>query len=124
MEKIDKALGRGAVSAGLFLGTEKSKKFTPSLALLDLLGKASHRWVAVDDKAEWLFLCGRDVFASSVLKANVTSGVVLVANSRGEILGYGKITGTPGKKDSVFVKNLLDRGDFLRREMSRRKAKI
>jgi ribosome biogenesis protein Nip4 len=120
MEKVDKNLRREAYSAGLFLGEEKGKKFLPSIALLDTLGHASHRWVMVDDKAEWLFLCGRDVFAKSVVKANVKSGIVLVSNKRGEVLGYGKITGDMSKKDKVYVKNFLDRGDFLRREMGKK----
>ena len=75
----------------------------------------------VDDKAEWLFLCGRDVFAKSVVKANVKSGRVIVCNKGKEVLGYGNIVGELGRKDKVFVKNLLDKGDFLRREMGRKK---
>jgi 60S ribosome subunit biogenesis protein NIP7 len=121
MENIDKKLDRKAYSAGLYLGEEKGKQFRPSIPLLELLGKASHRWVMIDDKSEWLFLCGRDVFAKSVLKANVKSGVVLVANKGGEILGYGKITGSLDKKDKVYVKNILDRGDYLRREMGKKR---
>jgi ribosome biogenesis protein Nip4 len=74
----------------------------------------------VDDKAEWLFLCGRDVFGKSVVKANVNSGIALVVNSKKEVLGYGKITGELKNKERVFVKNILDRGDYLRREMGRR----
>ena len=120
MEKIDASMNRTAFSAGLYLGEQKGAKFMPSLALLDMLGRASHRWVSVDDKAEWLFLCGRDVFAKSVVKANVKSGMVLVANKRGEILGYGKIAGSLEKADSVYIKNHLDRGDFLRREMGKK----
>jgi len=120
MEKTNKNLNREPYSAGLFLGEEKGKKFTPSLALLDMVGMTTHKWVTVDDKAEWLFLCGRDVFAQSVLKANVKSGIVLVANKNKEVLGYGKITGSLEKADQVYVTNILDKGDYLRREMKKR----
>ncbi|MBW2987614.1 hypothetical protein KY336_03620, partial [Candidatus Woesearchaeota archaeon] len=37
---------------------------------------------------------------------------VLVQNKKDENLGYGKIV----RKGKVFVLNLMDRGDFLRRE--------
>ncbi len=119
MERINKSTGRDPFSAGLFLGEERSKRFYPSLALLDLLGRASHRWVMVDDKAEWLFLCGRDVFAKSVVKANVKSGLALVVSREKEVLGYGKVTGDLKDGEKVFLKNILDKGDFLRREMSK-----
>lgn len=119
MEKLDKNLGREAFSAGIFLGEEKGKKFYPSPALLDIIGHASEQWVMVDDKSEWLFLCGRDVFGRGVVKANVKSGTVLVANKKQEILGYGKITGDLANKDKVFVKNFLDKGDYLRRDMKK-----
>lgn len=121
METIDKNLGRPAYSAGLFLGESKGNKFYPSPALLDSIGRATDQWVMVDDKAEWLFLCGRDVFASSVVKANVKRGLVLVANRNREVLGYGKIVGGLEKKDKVYIKNFLDKGDFLRREMTGKK---
>ncbi|MFC1742096.1 hypothetical protein ACFL3V_06175 [Nanoarchaeota archaeon] len=121
MEKVSKNLNREPHYAGIFLGEEKGKKFTPSLALLDLIGHASHRWVKVDDKAEWLFLCGRDVFGKSVVKANVHSGEVLVVSQKEEVLGYGKITGSLDKSEKVYVTNILDKGDYLRREMGKRK---
>ncbi len=122
MEKIDAALGRPAFSAGLYLGEQKGKEFKPGLALLNMVSRASNCWVSVDDNAEWLFLCGRDIFAKSVVKSNVKSGIVLVANKRGEILGYGRITGDVSKKNSVYVKNILDRGDYLRRELVKRQG--
>lgn len=121
MQTIKKSTGRDPVSAGVFLGEEKGKVFRPSIALLDLLGRATDRWVTIDSKAEWLFLCGRDVFAKSVVKANVKSGVVLVASKEKEVLGYGKITGDLSKPDKVYIKNILDKGDFLRREMTKNK---
>jgi ribosome biogenesis protein Nip4 len=55
-----------------------------------------------------------------VLKANVTSGLTLVVNSKKEILGYGKITGNLQNTQKMFVKNILDCGDYLRREMGKK----
>ena len=121
MESVNKSLNREPYSAGLFLGEEKGKRFFPSMALLDIIGKSSERWVIVDDNAEWLFLCGRDVFAKSVVDANVNRGIALVLNGKKEVLGYGKITGNILDKENVFVKNILDKGDFLRREMSKKR---
>jgi len=121
MDTVKRNSKRDPSYAGLFLGEEKGKVFSPSLALLDILGHASEKWVMVDDKSEWLFLCGRDIFAGSVIKANVPSGLVLVVNRNMEVLGYGKITGRIDNLDRMFVKNILDKGDYLRREMTKRK---
>ncbi len=97
-------------SIGVFLG-EESKEFKPSLALLELIAKKSDRKIFIDDKAEWLFLCGR-----SIKKANVSEGLLLVQNLRDENLGLGKVVNNLKIKDKVVVKNVIDRGDFLRRE--------
>lgn len=99
---------RQPLGAGIYLGTEKAKRFTPSLALLEIISKTSEKKVFVDDDAEWLFLCGRDLFKDSI-KTEMKKGLVLVQNKDDENLGYGML------RDG-FVKNLLDRGDFLRRE--------
>jgi ribosome biogenesis protein Nip4 len=115
-EKIEENL----FAEGLFLGKEKDKRFKPSVALLEIISKTSDRKIFVDDKAEWLFLCGRDIFGKSITKANVKRGLVLVQNKRDENLGFAKITGDITKKDLVVVTNILDRGDFLRRERKKR----
>ncbi|NQU79027.1 hypothetical protein HQ545_04635 [Candidatus Woesearchaeota archaeon] len=116
MDKVSKNLNREPVCAGLFLGEDKGKRFRSSFALLELLGRASTRWVIVDEKAEWLFLCGRDVFSSSIVKSNVAKGDALVVNKHGEVLGYGKVVGNLNK-DCIYLDNIIDRGDFIRREM-------
>jgi 60S ribosome subunit biogenesis protein NIP7 len=112
MEKIKQKEGLDPESIGIFLGEVVRKEFKPSLALLDLIAKSSDRKVFVDEKAEWLFLCGKDIFKSSVIKRNAKAGLVLVQNKNDENLGYGKLV----RRGDVFVKNILDRGDFLRRE--------
>ena len=103
---------------GIFLG-EDSK---PSLALLELIAKHSDRKVFINDSAEYLFICGRDVFGKSIVKANISQRgkIVLVQNGRDENLGYGEIVDNLDKRDKVVLKNLADRGDFLRREMSKK----
>jgi len=108
-------------SAGLFLGETKNGRFVPGASLLDILSKKTKRKVFVGKKTEWLFLCGRDVFGRGIVKANAKEGLVLVQNERDENLGYGKITGDLSKKDKVVIKNLFDRGSFLRREKNKAK---
>jgi len=94
---------------GTYLGS--GKPFHPSVALIDWMNDRTERYVMVDKKAAWLFLCGRDIFVDSVLRQNVRRGEVIVRNENGEALGLGRLT---GKK--VAVENIIDKGDFLRRE--------
>ncbi len=108
-------INRDPEHAGLLLGEMKGKNFKPAFPLLDILNTMTDCKAVIDDKAEWLFLCGRDVFAKSVVSSTVDSGLVLVTNRKDEVLGYGSFQ----KKDNIAIKNILDRGDFLRREMSR-----
>ena len=106
--------------AGLYLGKVKNRVFFPSFNLLNMLVDAAANKVVVDSKAAWLFICGRDVFGSGVIKvmgSKRNGDVTLVLNQFGECLGFGKITGDlGGSGEKVAVKNVLDVGDFLRRE--------
>lgn len=109
------AARRGALhSAGLFLGREE-KRMEPSPALLECIAaQCDEHKVVVDEKAEWLFLCGRDLFTKGITRqgAPTKKGFVLVQNARGENLGLGLAK----RRGNVAVKNILDRGFFLRRE--------
>lgn len=98
---------------GVFLGEETRKGFRPSSYLLDRLSADSTRKVFVNRKAEWLFLCGRDVLGKSITRDEASEGLCLVCNEEGECLGFGekKFVG-----NSVTIKNVFDKGDFLRRE--------
>jgi len=99
---------------GVYLGEEK-KVFEPSPALIELLSaRTKEHKAVVDEKAEWLFLCGRDIFAKGIAEKAVSTrnGLVFVMNSQGENLGYGKLV----KEGNVAIKNILDRGFYLRRE--------
>ena len=117
LEKLRSKISHEPFSIGLFLGTLKPKKrFVPSPALIDLIAKHSDKKVFVNDKAEWLFICKKDIFGKSVLKANSKSGFVLVQNMADENLGYGKITAPLHLKNKVVIKNILDKGEYLRIE--------
>lgn len=96
------------VSKGLSLGIQK-KNFKPSLYLLEKISKLSENKIFINDKAEWLFLCGRDVFLDNVVEDNSSNKLFLVQNCRDENLGLGM------KKGNLIL-NIIDRGDFLRRE--------
>jgi ribosome biogenesis protein Nip4 len=108
--------------AGTFLGKVKADKFFPSVNLLSMLAQQGANRVVVDRKAAWLFICGRDIFKKGVLRmyGQVRRGShVLVVNEFGECLGFGRVTAgleQQAKRGVVAVVNVLDVGDFLRRE--------
>jgi ribosome biogenesis protein Nip4 len=106
--------------AGLYLGKVKNGLFFPSFNLLDMLVEVATNRVVLDRKAGWLFICGRDVFREGVLKfigSKQKGEAVLVLNEYGECLGFGRLAcGAVGSKGELAVKNVLDIGDFLRRE--------
>ncbi|HMK95868.1 MAG TPA: hypothetical protein VK536_10785 [Candidatus Limnocylindrales bacterium] len=106
--------------AGLYLGKSKKGVFFPSFNLLDMLVDVAANKVVVDRKAAWLFICSRDVFGKGLVKilgSKRNGDATLVLNEFGECLGFGKITGDlGGSEEKVAVKNVLDVGDFLRRE--------
>lgn len=105
-KKLSKEIGRNPFSSGIFLGEQK-KRFEPSPALIDMIASLSDRKVFINKEAEWLFLCGRDVFEQNIVKKNVKEGIVLVQNEEDENLGYGKLINNG-------VKNILDKGVYLR----------
>ena len=78
--------------------------------------------VMVDEKSEWLFIVGRDLFKRGILRASGSQkkgAYTLVMNQQDENLGFGKITRSldeKEKKHEVAVRNISDIGDFLRRE--------
>ena len=108
--------------AGIYLGKQRGAVFFPSFNLLAMIAKAGANEVIVDEKTEWLFICGRDVFKRGIIRAtgSVKKGsCTLVLNSRSECLGFGEILcNLPEARKGVAVKNVLDIGDFLRREKS------
>jgi hypothetical protein len=89
--------------------------FSPSPALIDLISKfpdAQSKKIFVNRKAEWMFLCGRNVLSDSVAKNpnGLSEGLVLVQNVQDENLGYGQFK----KEDTLIIKHILDKGRYLR----------
>lgn len=106
--------------AGLYVGKVKDRVFFPSFNLLNMMVGVAANKIVVDQTAAWLFICGRDIFGTGVVKvmgSKRKGDNTLVLNEFGECLGFGRITGDfTGGSGRVAVKNVLDVGDFLRRE--------
>jgi ribosome biogenesis protein Nip4 len=106
--------------AGTYLGKIKSGKFFPSFNVLRMIAERKANKIIVNDKAAWLFICGRDIFRQGILEAdgsNRKGDYTLVLNLHRECLGFGKIVvSLEEEKKGVAVKNISDIGDFLRRE--------
>ena len=106
--------------AGLYLGKIKNGMFFPSFNLLNMLVSAAANKIVIDQKAAWLFICGRDVFRVGIVKvmgSKRKGDATLVLNEFGECLGFGKILEDLGASEGkIAVENVLDVGDFLRRE--------
>ncbi len=106
--------------AGLYLGKVKNGMFFPSFNLLNMLVPVAANKVVLERKAAWLFICGRDVFRKGIVKlmgSQRRGDFTLVLNEFGECLGFGMITANlDDVSGKVAVRNVLDVGDFLRRE--------
>jgi ribosome biogenesis protein Nip4 len=120
-ENLLKIVRKNFYYAGTYLGKSKNGKFFPSFNLLAMLAKFQANKIVVDSRSAWLFICGRDVFYSGIVCARGLQSKgdhTLVLNEYGECLGFGRLMGglcDAGDK-KVAVKNVLDLGDFLRRE--------
>jgi ribosome biogenesis protein Nip4 len=102
------------MAIGVLLGEADEKKdFRASIYLLEWLSSRTKNKLFVNDKAEWLFLCGRDVLPESITKDESTEDIFLVQNKLDINLGLAKKF---RKGKTYFIKNIIDRGDFLRRE--------
>jgi len=111
--------------AGTYLGKFRQEVFFPSFNLLGMMAKRKEaNKVTVDEKSEWLFIVGRDLFKRGILKATGSKkrgAYTLVVNRHGESIGFGRILHSldeNGEKQ-VAVRNISDIGDFLRRERHR-----
>lgn len=106
--------------AGTILGLQKGQQLVPSLYLLQKLGEVSNKKITVNEKGAWIFICGKDIFGKTIIKAHSemkTGDAVLVQNHHGECLGHGKIVAELSNK-RVVVQHVFDIGDFLRREIT------
>ncbi|OGD58119.1 hypothetical protein A3K78_00750 [Candidatus Bathyarchaeota archaeon RBG_13_52_12] len=103
------------VYAGKLLGRTK-REFMPGTSLLRELSKIEGpNKVWVDDRVGWLFVCGRDIFEESIIRAEgiLEEGTCFLVMLGDRCLGYGRLDTQEGKK---LLKNIFDLGDFLRRE--------
>ncbi|MEM4733440.1 MAG: hypothetical protein QXD70_02805 [Candidatus Bathyarchaeia archaeon] len=122
-EALSRVARKDFYYAGTYLGKVKNGKFFPSFNLLAILAKGDANKVVIDEQAAWLFICGRDIFRRSIIAvygSKKKRAHTLVINEFGECLGFGKILCSLDEKvraDKVAVKNVLDVGDFLRREV-------
>jgi len=107
--------------AGAYLGKVKNGIFFSSFNLLAMLARVEADRIIVEEKTAWLFICGRDVFRKGIVAVHGSlrkGDYALVLNEFGECLGFGKITcRLDDEKATVALKNILDVGDFLRREV-------
>ncbi len=112
------------VHAGIKVGEVGSRRFRFSLEGTFFLVKRVKKSVFVNEKGEMLFLYGRDIFSDSVVDVTddvEENDIVFVRNLRGDILGLGKSRFSAERmKDvesgRVVVENLVDRGEYLRKE--------
>ncbi len=108
--------------AGKYLGKIRQGVFFPSFNLLAMIAKKKEaNNVMVDERSEWLFIVGRDLFKRGILKATGSKKrgtYTLIVNQHGECLGFGRIVRSLDEngKNQVAVRNISDVGDFLRRE--------
>jgi ribosome biogenesis protein Nip4 len=120
-EKLKKQIPKDFFYAGAYLGTVKGSSFFPSFLLLKMISEKKANKLIVNKKTAWLFICGRDIFKKGIFKGNKLKkgDYALILNERNECLGFGKMTCNLWEKidaRKVVVKNILDIGDFLRRE--------
>lgn len=119
-ENLKRTMLKSYIYAGSFLGETRNGKFFPGFELLRLIAEKDSNKIVVDGKSEWLFMCGRDVFKRGIVNMaglGKKGSYTIVLNQNHDCLGFGRIMCDLQKaKDGVVVKNLLDVGDFLRRE--------
>lgn len=116
-----KTIDEEVVHAGLFLGEYKGQ-FNTTIHTLNIIAPHTKKKVILEHKSAWLFVCGRDVFAHKIenndkIKKN---SFVITTNEEGEVLGLAKKT---KDKEEEIYKNIMDIGDFLRREQSKKKRR-
>jgi ribosome biogenesis protein Nip4 len=119
-EDMKSFVEEGFLYAGTYLGEARGGGFVPSFQFLAMIAETARNKTYVDPKTEWLFICGRDIFRQGVAKMMGVTGrgnCTLIMNRFDECLGFGRVVADVNKKaETVAVKNILDIGDFLRRE--------
>ncbi len=99
--------------AGIYLG-KNGKDFHPGLNFLSLLAAQSNvNKTIVNEKAAWLFVCGRNILPKSIIRiegSKTRGSYTLIQNENRETLGYGRFV------HNRAINNIADIGDYLRRE--------
>ena len=117
---LEEILPNNFLHAGIYLGKIEDGIFVPSFSMLNMISAITANKVFIDKRTEWLFICGRDIFMEGIMRieGSTEKGTyVLVLNSRNECLGFGRtMLNLEHAKKGLAVENLLDIGDFLRRE--------
>jgi len=110
----------GFLCAGTYLGETRGGRFMPSFMFLTMIAQTARNKTYVDEKTAWLFICGRDIFRRGITKMTGATGrnnCTLVMNKFGECLGFGRVVADLNQKaETMVVTNIVDIGDFLRRE--------
>jgi len=122
-QKMKELISQDFFFAGTYLGKLRRGILFPSFNLLAMIAERKEaNKIMVDDKTEWLFIVGRDVFRRGILKVTGSAkknAYTLIVDKYGECLGFGRILDTLDEvknQGKVAVKNVSDIGDFLRRE--------
>jgi ribosome biogenesis protein Nip4 len=120
-KKLKHQVPKGFFYAGAYLGAVKGASLFPSFLLLSMIAETKANKLVIDKKTAWLFICGRDIFKKGILKGNnlKKGDYTLILNEHNDCLGFGKIMHNLREEadvNKVAVKNILDIGDFLRRE--------
>ncbi len=97
-----------AVGGGIILAKKEKERIIPSFYLLEHFAKQIPV-IEVDEKTAYLFTCGRDIFKKNVILPAPQKKYIVV-NEQKEVLGVVK-------EDRAMLKNVLDRGIFLRQEL-------
>jgi ribosome biogenesis protein Nip4 len=121
-DTLKRSVDEAFVHAGTYLGKLKGRTFFPSISLLAMIAQTRANKTTVNEKTEWLFICGRDIFEEGILTtegSKKTGDLTIILNQHGECLGLGRITRNitgEGSGRRVAIRRVLDIGDFLRRE--------
>jgi ribosome biogenesis protein Nip4 len=119
--KLKSLIKKDFFYAGTYLGKAENSTFFPSFNLLTMIAQTDANKITVDDKTEWLFICGRDILKRGITrmsKPGRKGDYTLILNENGDCLGFGRILRYMDVEDEnkIAVKNIADIGDFLRRE--------
>ena len=118
-------LAKHPIYAGECIAHIRGPVLIPSIDFLQQIGKEARKHIIVNEKAEWLFICGRDIFAKGIVSHNnpAMNDRVVILNQHKECIGFGDVI-APLDGQRVVIKRLFDLGDLLRRERKSRKVRL